>query len=156
MPKQEIFQEPIADQNKQTPEELRAYIKQLQLQVEAKKVTGDDPSEKEEILAEAIRDLILLESDEDREVTPGEIEVVNKELEFENRVAACEDFRSLYHVILETKVQIVGSHGLYSPEKILEIINKVRDGERSVNYVTSSFGLRSQVEKILALEKIRK
>jgi hypothetical protein len=63
-----------------------------------------------------------------------------------------DDFDKLFKIIEETG-GLQGSHTLYKPHELKDIINKVRNGELNLTYITRTGGLRGKVEELLSKNK---
>ena len=70
-------------------------------------------------------------------------------------ISAAEDFNELF-AVLDKVSGIKGSKLFFESAKLKEIINKVREGELDIDYVTRTAGLRKRVDHLLRWERIRK
>ena len=64
-----------------------------------------------------------------------------------------ESFDVLYEVIRGAG-KIHGTHKNYTPEEIIKVIERVRHGHRSIEFVTRSYGIREAVERLLENDKV--
>ena len=63
-----------------------------------------------------------------------------------------ESFDSLYEAIRSIG-EVEGTQKTYSSEEVIKVIERVRHGHRSIDFVTRSYGIRDAVERLLVDNK---
>ncbi len=82
------------------------------------------------------------------------IEDFQNPLEKETKgIESVESFESLYKVIRNTG-EIKGTLKNYTPDEVIKVIERVRHGHRSIEFVTRSYGIRDAVERLLENDKL--
>lgn len=87
----------------------------------------------------------------------GRIEKYQKEKnqKTEKNISDAKSFDDLYKAV-KISGGIQGSKEFFKPEALTDLIEKVRNGSKTIKAITSSFELQKKVEDLLKLEKIRK
>lgn len=81
----------------------------------------------------------------------GEIEdlrIKKLDMEVEKEISEAKDFDELIRAVYKTD-GIQGTADFFTPDKLKEIINNVREGKRDIKRITRSGGLRERVEGLL-------
>lgn len=69
----------------------------------------------------------------------------------EERIARAHSFDELKFILYSLK-RVIGSQKVYSGEELVTIIDQVRTGERELEEVTQSLGLRRVVDRLMIAE----
>lgn len=87
-----------------------------------------------------------------------ELQKLNKEVDQEELKKSISEAKSFEDLIktIERFGGIEGSQEFYDAKSLENIINKVRNKELGITFITKTGGLRQKVDDLLALEKIRK
>lgn len=72
----------------------------------------------------------------------------------EQCIADAKSFEDLNNAI-KASGGIQGSQEFFKPKVLADLIEKLRKGSKTINAITSSFGLRQKVDELLKLEKVR-
>jgi hypothetical protein len=67
-------------------------------------------------------------------------------------IRGANDFKKLYSVLKKIG-NIQGTKQLFTPSRLIEIIEQVRSGKLALQHVTSTFGLREKVEELFLKDK---
>lgn len=81
-----------------------------------------------------------------------ELHAVESDQSPENQIRESRTFDELYDT-LDSLGRIHGSQGVYSADEIIGIVEKVRSGELTIDYVTRTYGLRDKVSELLVDSK---
>lgn len=83
--------------------------------------------------------------------------VILNEISTENTIKNAEDIGDLCKKIAHNKISLTGSDGyIYSSEQLIDLVHEVASGQKTLNYLTSTMGLRKKVQEILETEAIKK
>lgn len=89
-----------------------------------------------------------------RERSEGESVISMPEFSLVAELSQAQNFEALYELLKKIK-GINGSKDFYPSGRLIKMIEAVRQGELSINFLTNEAGLRSRVKDLLALEKVR-
>lgn len=80
---------------------------------------------------------------------------MSMEQNIERAIMGCHSIRELQHLILHSNISIPGAK-LFSPQEICALLDSVLTSEKSINYITRTYGLRVKVSELIQhLEPLR-
>jgi len=80
-----------------------------------------------------------------------EAKEVEREIKNTALVEKTESFEELYAVIRQIGA-IKGSKETYQPEKLIDLIEKVKENEFFISFITHTYGLKQKVKKLLGIK----
>ncbi len=103
-----------------------------------------------------VRELHQEETTTQEELTDEDIERYKNEIKNEHQINQAESLNDLYFIIKNNNITIEGSDGhIFEPGEIIKLITEVAGGEKTMDYITRSCGLREKVRELIKIDAIK-
>ena len=103
-----------------------------------------------------INELHQKETTTQQELTDEDIEKYKNEIKNEHYINQTESLSDLYFIIKNNNITIEGSDGhIFKLIELIRLITEMAGGEKAINYITRSCGLKDKVKKLIEIEAIK-